>query len=685
MIVFQRGRSGLPSLALRLLCCGGFLLLSALPSLSQAQITLDGSLGPRGALRGPNYLISDRVGQIHGPNLFHSFGQFNLSTGEIAIFTGPSTIHNIVGRVTGGSPSMIDGLISTSSIPGANLYLLNPSGVMFGPNASLDVSGSFHVSTADYLRLADGARFSAHLSDTTVLTVAPPAAFGFLGPTPAPMSVSGSRLEVPEGQTLSFIGGDLTVAPFRSASPTLMAPGGRITLVSVSSSGEVGFHPTELLQPPELNAFTSLGRITLSGNATLDASGTRGGTITSGGTIVIRGGHLMVDFSTVTSVTRGDVDGAETGIDIGVAGDAVITNQTEVGTATRGAGRAGVVRLTAGSVEVSNGASLSTRTFSGSTGLGGDMNIEAGQLTLIGDGRIISLTQGAKQAGTVTVTAHDTIRIAGGLSGIITRTESEGAAGRLAIAASTLVLEDGGTITASSTGTGPAGDIRIEVGQLTLSGGAAIDSGTEGRGPGGIMSVTAHDMIRITGRDRAGLPSRISSNTLGEGAAGHLAIAAPSLVLEDGGTITASTAGTGWAGDIRIEVGQLTLSGGAAIDSSTVGRGPGGITSVTAHDTIRIVGRGPDRAGRPSRLSSVAGEEGAAGAGRLVIEASTLSLEDGGALSVATTGPGPAGDIRLEVGQLTLGGGAVIDSSTFGPGVGGTVTVRAREAIHIAG
>src|SRR5215813_10927970 len=111
---------------------------------------------------GAAYAIPDSVGQIRGPNLFHSFGQFNLSRGESATFTGPNTIANIIGRVTGGSPSSIDGTIR-SQIPGANLYLLNPSGVLFGPNASLDVQGSFHVSTADYLKMADGAQFHAAL------------------------------------------------------------------------------------------------------------------------------------------------------------------------------------------------------------------------------------------------------------------------------------------------------------------------------------------------------------------------------------------------------------------------------------------------------------------------------------------------------------------------------------------
>ena len=85
-------------------------LLSALLGSSQAQITLDGSLGPRGPLRGPHYTIPDTVGQIRGSNLFHSFGYFNLSQGESATFTGPNTITNILSRVTGGGRQVLMGL-----------------------------------------------------------------------------------------------------------------------------------------------------------------------------------------------------------------------------------------------------------------------------------------------------------------------------------------------------------------------------------------------------------------------------------------------------------------------------------------------------------------------------------------------------------------------------------------------
>ena len=120
------------------------------------------------------------AGLTRGNNLFHSFSQFDLKAGDVATFSGPANIQNILSRVTGGSPSSIDGTIR-SGIAGANFFFINPSGVVFGPNASIDVSGAFAVSTANYLKLADGARFVAALdADDSMLSSAPVAAFGFL-------------------------------------------------------------------------------------------------------------------------------------------------------------------------------------------------------------------------------------------------------------------------------------------------------------------------------------------------------------------------------------------------------------------------------------------------------------------------------------------------------------------------
>jgi filamentous hemagglutinin family protein len=179
--------------------------------LARAEITLDGSLGPGGALSGPDYAVTADLGRQIGSNLFHSFGRFNIDTGESAIFSGPHSIDNILGQVTGGSASTIDGLLR-STIPGANLFLMNPAGVVFGPNASLDVQGAFHATTADFIRLTDGTRFEAIPSSAdAVLSTAPPEAFGFLDDTPAPITVDHSRLTGAEGETLSLVGGDIGV------------------------------------------------------------------------------------------------------------------------------------------------------------------------------------------------------------------------------------------------------------------------------------------------------------------------------------------------------------------------------------------------------------------------------------------------------------------------------------------
>ncbi|MGF1525313.1 MAG: filamentous hemagglutinin N-terminal domain-containing protein, partial [Candidatus Competibacterales bacterium] len=186
---------------------GGLACSVALESFGQ--IVLDGSLGPAQALTGPDYAIPADLGRQAGANLFHSFGQFDLSQGESATFSGPSGVTAIVGRITNGQPSRIDGTVG-STIPGADLYLLNPAGVALGPNARLDVQGSFYASSADGLHFADGATLAV-LDPAPVLSVAPVAAFGFVGADPAPVAATGSQLAVPAGETLALVGGDIAL------------------------------------------------------------------------------------------------------------------------------------------------------------------------------------------------------------------------------------------------------------------------------------------------------------------------------------------------------------------------------------------------------------------------------------------------------------------------------------------
>jgi tRNA(adenine34) deaminase len=163
-----------------------------------------------------------------------ALANISLKAGDVATFSGPANIQNVLSRVTSGSRSSIDGKIR-SSIAGANFFLINPAGVVFGPNASLDVSGSFAASSADYLKLADGARFVASLdADDSVLSTAPVSAFGFLGEQHAGIEVQRSTLNVPNGKTVSLVGGDISMDGGRVTSP-----GGGIHAASVQSAGEV--------------------------------------------------------------------------------------------------------------------------------------------------------------------------------------------------------------------------------------------------------------------------------------------------------------------------------------------------------------------------------------------------------------------------------------------------------------
>lgn len=248
-----------------------FLLINSL--YANAEITLDGTFGRSGALKGPNYSIGADLGQQVGGNLFHSFHDFNLNKYESATFSGPNSVTNIFSRVTGGNPSNIDGLIR-SAVP-ADMYFLNPYGFMFGPNARLDVQGAFHASTADYLRLGEGGRFDARQPHNSILTVAPVEAFGFLNSQVAPISIKGhgevtkngekqpTGLNVREGKTLSLIGGQIDIR-----AGTFSAPYGRINLASIASQGEV-----KLGEGLDVSSFSQLADIHIKENALLQTSG----------------------------------------------------------------------------------------------------------------------------------------------------------------------------------------------------------------------------------------------------------------------------------------------------------------------------------------------------------------------------------------------------------------------------
>ncbi|MCU0571288.1 MAG: filamentous hemagglutinin N-terminal domain-containing protein, partial [Oculatellaceae cyanobacterium Prado106] len=227
-----------------------------------------------------------------GSNLFHSFSEFSIPTNHAAIFNNAADVQNIITRVTGRSPSQIDGLIRANG--NANLFLLNPNGIQLGRNARLGIGGSFIGSTAEQIEFSDGFRFSAmNPESSSLLTVSVPVGLQF-GDRPSSILVQGSGngfrinpetftindnqhdsgFQVRSGQTLALIGGDL-----RFIGGNLTASGGRVELGSVQGAGTVRLTPIATGWTLDYSGIDQFGRIQLSQAASVDTRGDRGGDI----------------------------------------------------------------------------------------------------------------------------------------------------------------------------------------------------------------------------------------------------------------------------------------------------------------------------------------------------------------------------------------------------------------------
>ncbi|MBS0169942.1 MAG: filamentous hemagglutinin N-terminal domain-containing protein [Nitrospira sp.] len=192
-----------------------------------------GGLGTTLSTSGNTTNITGGTRPAGGPNLFHSFNQFSVGTGDVAAFVNPGGVSNVISRVIGGSPSNINGTVQALN---ANLFFINPSGIVFGPTAHLNVSGSAYFSTAQQLRLSDGGIFTANtglLAFDSTLSVGSPVAFGFLGQGPyGSIVLSSSSTVLQTGAVLGLMGGGIQINGSKISAQ-------RVILGSTSSAGEM--------------------------------------------------------------------------------------------------------------------------------------------------------------------------------------------------------------------------------------------------------------------------------------------------------------------------------------------------------------------------------------------------------------------------------------------------------------
>lgn len=685
--------------------CSSLLLMLWL-AVSQAQqvrttLVPDGTLGTTVTQQGSVHTIMGGRRPGNGPNLFHSFDRFSVGTSEIANFKGEPGLRNILSRVTGGQRSEIDGTLR-SSTPGVHLYLVNPSGVLFGANARLDVQGSFHVSTADYLRLADGARFVARLSAQSTLSVAPPAAFGFLGPTAAPIVIQDNTLRVLPGETLTIAGGDLTIAGQAANESTLAAPGGRMHLVSAASAGEVVLPQVGQSSELEVGSFARMGQVELLRGALVSVSGTgnqdageiavRAGTLTltggsrvdartqgagQGGRVNVEARDIRLNNGQLVATTRGTGNAGEIAVQAGTLtlteGASINTSSAPLSTAPNTpTGRAGRVRVTARDVLLTVNGEITAETASGSHGDAGKIAVQVDTLTLTGRARISVTTRGVGRGGTISVAAHE-VRLLerGSLTSNTTSATSMGG-GQIRISAPIVRLADNASIEGRTSGPGDGAMVKVQAGRLTLTGEARIDTNSVGAGRGGDITVTASEALEMVGQETT--TTGITSNALRQGAGGRVVVSAPVVRLENGRIqAVGNESSAGRSGEVEVWGGTITLTRGARISSSSFGAGQGGSVTVAATEAILI-------ADANSRIASEANDSGAGG--NLHIRAKHITLRNGGTIT-ASSADSPAGNIDIQVEETFRSQHSQVTTASTRSG-GGTISLKAGRLVRLS-
>ncbi|MEH1935823.1 MAG: S-layer family protein [Nostoc sp.] len=626
---------------------GGMLLWCSSVS---AQVTPDGTLNTTVSQSGNNFTITN--GSAANSNLFHSFRQFSVPIGGSATFNLINTpnISTIFSRVTGGNISNIDGLIQTiNSNNPISLLLINPSGIIFGANAKLNIGGSFIGTTANSIKFADGIEFSAINSQSApLLSINVPIGLQ-MGSNPASISVQGTghslsnpggstlvtqnpsttELRVQPGKTLALVGGNLELN-----GATLTAKQGQVELGSVSGAGLVSLIPTARGSILGYENGQSFGDIQLTQRSLLDISGV------NAGSVQIQGRQIQfTDGSLVVARNFGNLPGGDIRLQATEAIDLI-------GTTADGTIRSGV------------------RTEAVGIGASGNISVITPRLTLQVGGGLNSTSVGVAPSGNIHVEA--TAIELSGFSPINPNSVS--------------------VLSTSGYGSGNAGDISVNANSLLLSNGATLTSATFGSGSSGKVAIRTNHTT-VMGESPAGIYSNISSFTFATGNAKTLTLDTAKLQILDGGVVAATTFFAGNGGDISINATEsIEISGRSPSNNSSINS-----SSILLSPLLRQKFHLPDKltanAGNvsittPSLTVTDGGtvsvtSQGSGNGGSLNITANTIRLERQGSIQ-AQTESGNGGNIALQVGKLLLlRDNSAIAATAGGNGNGGNININA--------
>ena len=679
------------------LCCG-------LGANVHAQIAIDTTLGDESSELAPRSVGGTQIqgGAVRGESLFHSFTEFNVDSGEQVFFANPANVEMIVGRVTGNDASDIFGTLGVDGT--ASLYLLNPNGFLFGPDARLDIPGSFFASTATSLDLGNGVEFSA------------------IAPAPVPMLTVSVPVGLQPGRT--FAGDIVSRSEFLSVGGDLGLAASKVELqggLILQGSGDVHIRATELLKLQGSSAVGSPSRI---------VTGFEPGTDSHVGDVLIETSRLVLeDGSAVVSFLLGQEEGGNLTIwaeeSVELRGQNLLGERSIIASdGQRGmTNTTGNIFIKTDHLVLEDGSAVGT-TVSGE-GKGGNLTIWAEKvIELRGqnpvDGPSVIVSNG--QRGTTSNTGNIFIRtgrlILEDGAAIATRITEQGNGGNLTIWADESVELRGqnpvlgnssliaATVTSDSTGN--AGSILINTGRLVLESGTAISSFVFGEGNAGNVTIRADESVELLGgtqtsdEDLTLISSIVASDAVGE--AGDLLIETGRLVVENGAAISSSVlangnggnltirtdesvelragsiltnvepGGSGNAGDLLIETGRLVLDNGSVVSSSTRGQGNGGTLTIRATEAVEL--RGQNLQGRVSEISTSVLSSTVGNAGDLSIKTGQLLLDDTTVISTSSSGTGSAGDLDIWAEDwILMSGNSTLSATTAGGGTVGSITV----------
>jgi filamentous hemagglutinin family protein len=653
---------------------------------------LDGAGLPIDAING---------GAIRGINLFHSFKEFNVSAERSAYFFIPTAeIQNILTRVTGKNPSEILGTLGTIQFTSdgfarsnANLFLLNPNGIIFGQNSRLDVGGSFFATTANAIEFGNQGLFSATNPQIPQLLTVNPSAF-FLNQIPAAITNKSSPvnpinrvltegLVVDEGKNLLLLGGDINFD-----GGVVFALGGKVEIAGLAGIGRIGLNIDGNNLDLNFPENIPKANITLTNNAAINNYGINGAEIRILGNNITISGN-----SSITGATIGDQNSKPIFIK---ASQLTISDLSAILTLTSTAGNSGDIFIDTENLSLQNTGILNTFSYGGQ-GKAGNIYVRARNSANLDNVSILgTLSLGAgndNSTGSSGDVFIDTKNLnIQNLSGIaISSFLGQGNPGNLTLKVADSINLSNSRISTASFNAASGGNILIETGNLNVTDGSQINNSSLDPTNANFLP-TVSQTIKNLGFDPTlqaafidilqRVISRESGNTnnFGQGNSGNLDIrASESIVLRgtspDGqinNTISAETQGAGKAGNLNLATKKLIVQDGSAISTQTLAAGDGGNLNVNA-DSVELA----------SKAQIIAQSEGTGKAGNINLNAQgQLTAINADILTSSVNSSG--GTINIKAKDIRLFSDSNIRTNVFsGAGGGGDITLTANFIIAL--